>query len=133
MTNRKICGKTLESMFKVPFKKTKIGDHTLDFYNKDLKIGLMHSSIHRFKFSCKFHKTYRHFLFYINEPNICREACLEMGIKFIIVPYFSRCVYGRINRQLRVPNTCDCLDCNPTIRKTNRRTKNKVKDEDYSE
>ena len=113
MTNRKICGKTLESMFKVPFKKTKIGDHTLDFYNKDLKIGLMYSSIHRFKFSCKFHKTYRHFVFYSNESSVCREACLELGIKFIVVPYFSRCVFGRINRQIKVPNTCGCLDCNP--------------------
>ena len=113
MTSRKICGKTLESMFKVPFKKTKIGDYTLDFYNKNLKIGLVYSSIHRFKFSYKFHKTYRRFTFYENEPILCREACSQLGIKLIIVPYFTRCVYGRINRQLKVTNTCDCLKCDP--------------------
>ena len=113
MTNRKICGKILGSIFKVPFKKTTINGHTLDFYNKYLKIGLLYNSIHRYEYSYKFHKTRRHFLFYENEPKLCCEACLEMEIKLIVVPYNSLCVLRSINKGLGIPKNCNCRRCDP--------------------
>ena len=116
MTNRKICQRVLESVFKVPLKKTTINGHTLDFYNKDLKIGLAYNSIHRYKFSSKFHKTWRHFLFYKNEPELRTEACREAGIKLIVIPFNTGCILRVVSRVLEIPNTCKCERCSPFVK-----------------
>ena len=111
MTNRKICGKVLEAHFKVPFKRTTINGHVIDFYNKDLMIGLVYNSIHRYKFSSKFHKTRCHFLVYKNEYELRREACREAGIKLITATYNTSCFPGLIRRSLAIPNSCKCPRC----------------------
>ena len=111
MTNRKICGKFLETFFKVPFKKTTIDGYVIDFYNENLRIGLVYDSIHRYKFSYKFHKTRCHFLFYKNECELRNKACREAGIRLVTMPYNTKCFPGRIRRCLAIPNSCKCARC----------------------
>ena len=111
MTNRKICRRVLEDYFDVPFKSKTINGHTLDFYNEDLRIGLVYNSIHRYKFSSKFHKTRCHFLAYKNEPELRSEACRDVGIKLVNVSYNTKCFPGRIRRCLAIPNRCKCVRC----------------------
>ena len=111
MTNRKICRRVLEDYFGVPFKSKTINGHTLDFYNEDLRIGLVYNSIHRYKFSFKFHKTRCHFLTYRDECEKRSKACHEAGIKLIVVTFNTKCFPGRIRRALEIPNKCKCERC----------------------
>ena len=111
MTNRKICKKVLEAFFKVPFKRATINGHVIDFYNENLRIGLVYNSIHRYKFSFKFHKTRCHFLVYKNECELRSEACHEAGIRLVTVSYNTKCFPGLIRRRLGIPNSCKCSRC----------------------
>ena len=76
---RSQCKRVLEQHYKVPFKRSL----DLDFYNKDLMVGLQYNSIHHYKYSSNFHKTYRKFV-ETKEKDIRRkQMCKEMGIELI--------------------------------------------------
>ena len=44
--NRKLCKWALEDHFKVPFKKSSINGLSIDFYNRELMIGVVYYSVH---------------------------------------------------------------------------------------
>ena len=111
MTNRKICRRVLEDHFDVPFKSKTIIGHVIDFYNEDLRIGLVYNSIHRYKFNSKFHKTRCHFLAYKNECELRSKACCDVRIKLIVVSFNTKCFPGLIRRRLGIPNSCRCTRC----------------------
>ena len=105
------CRRVLEQHYKAPFRKTSINKFSIDFYNKDLKVGLMFNSIHHYKYSPKFHKVYRKFKETQREDIQRKEMCKEAGIRLISVPYNSSCVVGMLSRRLKIPNDCPCCDC----------------------
>ena len=109
--NRNLCKKVLEEHFKVPFRRTMVNGYVIDFYNKDLMIGLMYNSIHHYNYSPKFHKIHSKFIASQNRDILRREACLMMGIKLITIPYDVVCVVGTIKRRLMISNDCRCRDC----------------------
>ena len=111
MANRKLCKKVLEEHFKVPFKRTTINEHVIDFYNKDLKIGLVYNSIHHYEYSPKFHKTYCKFIELQRRDKLKRKACREKNIELITISYDEMCVVGWIRERLKIPNDCSCLSC----------------------
>ena len=109
--NRNLCKKVLEEHFKVSFRRTMVNGYVIDFYNKDLMIGLMYNSIHHYKYSPKFHKTYSKFVASRNRDKLLRKACRMMDITLITIPYDIMCVLGTIRRKLGIPNDCRCLSC----------------------
>ena len=118
---RNLCKRVLEQHYKVPFKRS-LGSFAIDFYNKDLMVGLQYNSIHHYKYSSKFHKTYRKFV-ETKEKDIQRsQMCKEMGIRLICIPYNSSCVVGMIRRILKTPNDRPCCDCSNMAR-LNKRSK----------
>ena len=111
MTNRRLCKKVLEEHFKIPFKRTTINGSVIDFFNKDLKIGLVYNSIHHYIYSQKFHKTYCKFIADKGRDEIRWETCRDAGIKLVTIPNSIECFPGRIRRSLAIPNDCRCLSC----------------------
>ena len=109
--NRNLCRIVLEKHHEAPFKRTMVNGFTIDFYNKDLKVGLMFNSIHHYKYSSKFHKIYRKFLETQKKDIQRKRMCEGMGIKLISVPYKVECVVGMLRRRLKTPNDCRCTDC----------------------
>ena len=110
--NRDLCRNVLEKHYKVPFKRAMVNGFVIDFYNKDLKVGLMFNSVHHYKYSSKFHKVYRKFR-ETQTRDYCRnKMCSEVGIKLISIPYNVECVIGMVRRRLKAPNDCNCNECN---------------------
>ena len=109
--NRNLCRKVLEEHFKEPFRRTMVNGYAIDFYNKDLMIGLMYNSIHHYKYSPKFHKVYSKFVASQNRDKLRRKTCNMMGIKLITIPYNTECVEGTIKERLEISNDCQCLGC----------------------
>ena len=108
---RNLCRIVLEKHYEATFKRSTVNNSTIDFYNKDLMVGLQYNSIHHYKYSSKFHKTYRKFK-ETQKRDIQREQmCKEMGIRLICIPYNSSCVVGMLRRRLKTPNDCRCCDC----------------------
>ena len=109
--NRNLCKIVLEQHYKVPFKKTMVNGFSIDFYNKELMVGLMLYSVHHYKYSSKFHKVYRKFVETKNRDILRRKTCDMMGIKLIVIPYNVECVIGMLRRRLKVTNDCRCTEC----------------------
>ena len=108
---RKLCKEVLEEHFKVPFKRTMIDGFIIDYYNKDLKIGIVYNSIHCYLYSPKFHKTYRKFTADMNRSKARWETCRLAGIKLATIPYHVKCITGRVRNSFEIPNDCQCHDC----------------------
>ena len=118
--NRNLCRIVLERHYGAAFKRSTVNNFTIDFYN--LMVGLQYNSIHHYKYSSKFHKTYRKFV-ETKEKDIQRsQMCKEMGIRLICIPYNSSCVVGMIRRILKTPNDRPCCDCSNMAR-LNKRSK----------
>ena len=111
MANRKICQWTLEDHFKVPFKKSTINGLCIDFYNKELMVGVVYYSIHHFKYSSKVHKIYRTFRETKEKDQERREAAKKAGITLVTIPYNIPCIRGLIRKRLDIPNDCKCYIC----------------------
>ena len=114
--NCNLCRIVLEKHHEVPFRRSMVNGFTIDFYNKDLKVGLMFNSIHHYKYSSKFHKVYRKFRETQNRDILRKKMCSEAGIKLISIPYNVECVIGMLRRRLKTPNDCRCCDCLNTAR-----------------
>ena len=112
---RSQCKRVLEQHYKVPFRSSL----TIDFYNKDLMIGLQYNSIHHYKYSPKSHKTYKKFVETRREDVQRKYMCKEMEVKLICIPYNTACVPGTLRRILKIPNDCCCCDCLNIKRLTN--------------
>ena len=110
--NRNLCKIVLEKHYEVPFRRTMVNGFTIDFYNKDLMVGLMYNSVYHYKYSSKFHKIYRKFKETQNRDILRKKMCEGMGIKLISIPYNVECVIGMVRRRLKAPNDCCCTDCN---------------------
>ena len=111
MAKRNLCQKIIEDHFEVPFKRAMLGYYKIEFYNWRLRIAVVYNSIHHYKYSPKFHKTYSKF-----EATCCRDRQLEKfcranDITLITIPYDAWCVLGLIRRKLGIPNDCRCLSC----------------------
>ena len=111
MTRRSLCKGVLEEHFKVPFKRTMVNGYVIDFYNKDLMIGLMYNSIRHYKYSPKFHKEYRKFATLQCRDKLRERACRTMGIVLYTITYDVECVVGMMKRKLDIPNDCCCREC----------------------
>ena len=111
MANRKICQWTLEDHFKVPFKKSSINGLSIDFYNRELMIGVVYYSVHHLKYSSKVHKIHRKFRETQERDQRRKEAAKKAGITLITIPYNTMCVAGSIRRKLKIPNDCRCFRC----------------------
>ena len=111
MTNRSLCKKFLEDHFKVPFKKTMTNGYVIDLYNKDLMVGVMCNSIHHYKYSPRFHKTYSKFMTLKCKDKLRERDCSIMGIELYTLSYDIECVTGMMRRRLSIPNDCCCREC----------------------
>ena len=108
---RKLCKKVLEEYFKVPFKRTTINGFIIDFYNKDLKIGLVYNSVHHYLYSLKVHKTYCKFISDRGRAEVRWGTCCEAGIKLITIPHYVECIAGEMMKELEIVNECECSSC----------------------
>ena len=106
-----MCRIVLERHYKETFKRSAVNNFTIDFYNKDQMVGLQYNSVHHYKYSSKFHKTYRKFKETQKKDIQRKQMCKEMGIRLICIPYNSSCVVGMLRRRLKIPNDCPCYDC----------------------
>ena len=118
---RNQCKQVLESIYKVPFRRSSINVLSIDFYNSSLMIGLQYNSVHHYKYSPKFHKkSYTKFKKIQLEDILRKQMCKEAGIKLISIPYNTSCVPGRLNRILKNLDECLCGDCSYTRRLLNK-------------
>ena len=108
---RRECKRVLEQHYKVPFRRSAINNLSIDFYNSSLMVGLQYNSIHHYKYSPKFHKTYKSFKDIQTKDAFRKQMCIEAGIRLICIPCNSACVSGQLSRILKFPNNCRCYDC----------------------
>ena len=109
--NRGLCRKVLEQHYKVPFNKAMVLGFRIDFYNKDLMVGLMFNSFHHYKYSSKFHKTYKKFKETQTRDILRRKMCSEVGIELISIPYSVSYIVGVMRMSLGVLYSCNCTEC----------------------
>ena len=100
-----MCKIVLEKHYEATFKRSTVNNFTIDFYNKDLMVGLQYNSIHHYKYSSKFHKVYRKFKETQKKDAQRKQMCKEMGIRLICIPYNTACVVGTLRRRLRFQMT----------------------------
>lgn len=92
------CRKVLESVFKMPFDKSRpdflrnpvTGNNfnlELDCYNADLKLAVEYNGVQHYKYIPYFHKNKEGFLNQKYRDDMKRRICKENGIVLIEVPY----------------------------------------------
>ena len=132
--NRDQCRQILEQHYKAPFNRSTVNKFSIDFYNKDLMIGLQYNSVHHYKYSPKFHKIYRKFKETQRKDTQRKEMCKEAGITLISIPYNTPCIPGTLRKILKISNDCCCYDCLNIRRLSTPSRADRIKqaDENYS-
>jgi len=103
------CRDFLENKFKAEFpasrpkflKNSKTGKNLeLDCYNKDLNIAVEYNGKQHYQFTPYFHKTPDDFVEQEERDNFKAQRCHELGIQYIVVPYWEKNVEAYLESKL---------------------------------
>ena len=111
MAKRNLCHSILNDYFKKPSKAVVLGPYKIEFYHWGSRVAMVYNSIHHYKYSVKYHKTYDNFKAMQHRDRKIREFCTFNQITLITVPHYTSCVQGLIRRKLGIPNDCRCSSC----------------------